>query len=157
MPADLLTQISDFEKRVARFGGSISASYEAVEEVTGEEATDIELRYLPAIIHLSSLEKTVILNSLVESWIDVESKAPFSEGQRRHWMKWGKASLGVAKYLLRPTGIDSVERDLACDVVVRISRWFYTTTGFWKIGREPARVIVATAWSGDIDNFRGSS
>lgn len=153
----LLPQIDEFEKRVVRFGDSISASYEAVEEVTQAEAKRIESDYLPKIVELSEEDKRVILNSLIESWGEVESKAPFSDGQRRHWMRWGKAAFGVAKYLLLPKVIATVNKDFACDLVVRISRWYYTTTGFWKVGKKPAQVTVLTAWGGKIENFRRSS
>lgn len=157
MPNDLAAKINEFEKRVIHFGGSISASYDAVEQVTPAEKSRIVSDYIPKIIELSMEEKKVILNALIESWSVVESKSPLSDKQRQFWMRWGKAALGIAKYLLQPTGIDSVNTDLACDVVVRISRWYYTTTALWSIGKKPTRVTVATAWDGKIENFRHSS
>ena len=70
----------------------------------------------------------------------------------------GKAVIGVAWYLVLPTEMKAILnqdfRRFADDAVVKISRWYYATTGWNAQCRGYPQTVVDTAWQGRIDKFR---
>jgi hypothetical protein len=73
-------------------------------------------------------------------------------------MRWGKAVIGVAWYLVLPTEMREILNQefkrFADDAVVKISRWCYATTGWNAQCRRYAQTVVDTTWQGQIDKFR---
>ena len=150
----LQDRINRLVQRIQDFAQGISATYEAVEDATQAERNHIQSNYLPQVIALSEEDRIEILTLLEEQWSDVEKEdGKITEGQRRHRMRWGKATLGFASYLLMPTEMKEVRTAYAVDMVIRISRWYHTNTNLFIRFRPVAQLTVSKAW-GDIEGFR---
>jgi hypothetical protein len=133
----LAQQIELFIQRVAE-------PYVLVEAVSPEGEQHVLQQYVPRIIGMPEDEKLKILQRLDRGWRDNQS-----HGRARDW---GRASIGVARFLLEPTEIDEVQVPQAVDVVVRISRWHHTETNLYQRFRPDASFVVRQVW-GDIERL----
>jgi len=158
--AHLLKRIQRLLKRINAFGSDVvPGGYDLVERVNMAEKCYIDQYYLPPVVALSGGQRAAILTDLEASWDMVEgTNGDFSVSQRRQRMRWGKAVIGVAWYLVLPTEMKEILnqefRRFADDAVVKISRWYYATTGWNAQCRRYAQTVVDTAWQGRIDKFR---
>lgn len=99
---------------------------------------------MPEIVQLSEQAREDILSRLEASWRNNQD--------HRHIRRWGRAAIGVAEYLLRPTSLDEANKEYAADVIVRISRWYHTDTNLWIRFQPDAQYIVEQIW-GDIKDL----
>jgi len=137
------------KSKIERFLQHFSKPYKKVENVAMEKRIYVEKHYIPTIIGLPDNSKMKIMQVLEESWYDNQGHGNVE--------RWGRAARGIAEYLLMPTEMDQVELDVAADVVVRVSRWYYTNSecGLWKRFIPYASHIVGLVW-GDIEQLYGN-
>jgi len=112
-----------------------------------ENVRDIDYvinRYINSVINLTEQERHHLLDRMDQSLTQNHDHG--------FWERWLWACVGVARYLLKCNTRDEIERRKAADVIVRLSRWFYTNNNFWIRFRPTAREIVTTIWQ-NIENL----
>ncbi|GAK56028.1 hypothetical protein U27_02990 [Candidatus Vecturithrix granuli] len=119
--------------------------YRLAENVSSGQIEHVMNKYVPRIIEASQREKEMILNNLKRSLSENQDHKKLSD--------WKGAAMGTVQYLLLPTLIEEVNRIYATDVIVRLSRWYYTDSNVWKRFRPYAEYIVRTVWGGQIENL----
>lgn len=135
--------------RVEQFLQKADCAYSLVEGVTPELVSKVMDKYVPRAIEASQSAKEMILNNLEKSLRENQDHSMLN--------RWKGAAMGTAQYLLLPTQIEEVTPVYATDVVVRISRWYYTKANLWKRFSPYAGYIVRTLWGGHIENLYHNS
>lgn len=139
---DKIMVSAEFGNEIAEFLELVQEPYECVEQVSQEGVARILADYVPACLALLEAERRTILHLLRDSWL--------LNQDHKHVRRWGRATVGIAEFLLKPTDHDEVQRLCAADVVTRVSRWYYTENNLWTRFRGYAHNITDLIW-GNIE------
>ncbi len=134
----------NLKRRIENFIESLRTFYDPVEHVNLNSVDFLFNRYTRNIIEIDDRTKDRIIDILEESIIGNEDHGKIAS--------WRVLCLGILKLLNNDSLEEVKDKKEAVDIVVRITRWAYSTGNFWKRFTPFAREIVSIVW-GDIGNL----
>ncbi len=133
-------------QRIDAFIERMGEPYKKVEDVPGSEVEGIHDRYVLIVLKLDDEERIAVLDLLEKSY-----QANGGHGKIR---QWARLCVGMASLLQYKEG-DPYNREEACDLIVRLSRWRHSKGMFYQRFVPWAQQITALLF-GDIDDLYGS-
>jgi hypothetical protein len=110
--------------RIGQFLMTVAEPYDLVENVDAVGQAFVHANYVSQPLALAEPMKEIVLTELENCW----------QAERRYHRirDWGRAMIGFATLMAFNQTAESNEyRAFVADIVVRISRWYHTTTGFY--------------------------
>jgi hypothetical protein len=109
-----------------------------------------------AFVHANCVSQPLALAEPVKGIVLTELEDCWQQEQGYHRIRdWGRAMIGFATLMaFNQTAESNQYRAFVADIVVRISRWYHTTTGFYTPMQPYAASIVQHTWGTISDLFQ---
>jgi hypothetical protein len=133
--------------RIGQFLMTVNEPYDLVENVDAAGQISVHASCVSQPLALAEAVKGVVLTGLDNCWQQ-------EQGYNRI-RDWGRAMIGFATLMaFNQTSESNQYQAFVADIVVRISRWYHTTTGFYTPMQPYAASIVQHTWGTISDLFQ---
>jgi hypothetical protein len=133
--------------RIEAFISRVTSEYIPQEDLSDEGVQYVRDRYFQRLVDVGEDRKGRVLQQLDQSW--AQNADHTARGD------WGGAAVGIARYLLMPSTMGELvaEQHHTADVLVRLTRWYFTEGNLRARFRSVAQTVVPILFGGEIEDL----